>query len=104
MRPGCWRSRFLQATGESECRVRDRMRQLALWPSELQDTRLSDAAYVSVVIEVPAVDAAALARLKAAFAGLPKMHARLVLAIGVELPLEGIDLDQLNAAASWLRT
>jgi hypothetical protein len=81
--------------------LRHRMKQLAGWESELQDTRLSDAPYVSVVMQVTAIDAAALARLKAAFAGLPKMRALIVLSVGVELPLDAIGVDQLRAAARW---
>jgi hypothetical protein len=81
--------------------IRHRMKHLAGWESELQDTRLSDAPYVSVVVLVTVIDAAALARLKATFAGLPKMRAQIVLSVGVELPLDAIDVHQLRAAARW---
>jgi hypothetical protein len=81
--------------------IRNRMKHLAGWVSELQDTRLSDAPYISVVVQVTAIDAAALARLKATFAGLPKMRAQVVLSVGVELPLDAIEVDQLRTAARW---
>ncbi len=82
--------------------IRDAMRDLQGWGPELQDTRLSDAPYVSVIVKIPEIDARALARLKNAFANLPGMHARIMLAIGEELPLDAVDLAGLTrAAAAW---
>ena len=82
--------------------IREAMRDLQDWEPELQDTRLSDAPYVSVIVKNPKIDARALGRLKSVFANLPGMRARVMLAVGEELPLEDVDLAGLTrAAAAW---
>ena len=82
--------------------IREAMRYLPDWETELQDTRLSDAPYVSVLVKIPEIDSKALARLQGAFASLPGMRAKVMLAVGEELPLEAIDLAGLTrAAAAW---
>jgi hypothetical protein len=82
--------------------IRQAMGYVPDWETELQDTRLSDAPYVTVIVNIPEINQKALARLQGALANLPGMRAKVMLAIGEELPLEAVDLAGLaRAAAAW---
>lgn len=79
--------------------IRERVSQLADLGAELQDTRLSDAPYVTVVADPPTIGDDTLARLQAAFAGLPRMRAWLWQGVGAETLLDEADLEVLERAA-----
>ena len=78
--------------------VRARAELLIDWDAELQDTRFSDAPYVTVVLRMPKIDAEVLHRLKATFAGLGRMRALLWQSQGVEIPLAAAKLVNLKRA------
>jgi hypothetical protein len=73
--------------------VRDRMARLPDWRTELRDTRLSDAPYVTVVAEIPALHEQAFEQLRVAFSNLPRMRAMIWRRPGLEIPIEEADLD-----------
>ena len=79
--------------------VRERATRLADWATDVQDTRLFDAPYVSVVVTMPAINFETAARLKAAFADLPRMRANVWQRIGAEVPLAAADLAVLEEAS-----
>ena len=77
--------------------IRQRIEPFEDWSAELHDTRLSDATYVTVTVEIPALDEKSLARLKTAFAGLPRMRAMLFRRVGVEIALETANAAKLHS-------
>jgi hypothetical protein len=69
---------------------------------EVQDTRLSDAPYISVVAKIPTINEEVLARLKGAFRDMPRMQVNLWIRIGKEVALDTVDTAVLEKAASSL--
>lgn len=80
-------------------KIRARIQRLTTWQAELQDSRLSDAPYVSVIARIPQLDAAAMTELKRAFARLPHMSVLLWQRIGDETLLQTADLATVTQAA-----
>jgi len=80
--------------------IQERMKDLVDWQPELQDTRLSDAPYVTVIVLIPTIDAKAVMRLKAAFGHLRRMRIWLWQRIGVEVPLDAVDVAVLSQTAN----
>lgn len=80
-------------------KIRARIQRLTTWQAELQDSRLSDAPYVSVIARIPQLDAAAMTELKRAFARLPRMSVHLWQRIGDETLLQTADLATFTQAA-----
>lgn len=83
--------------------IRRRMQRLTNWQAELQDTRLSDAPYVSVIAQIPQLDAAAVDEIKRAFTRLPHMRVQIWQRVGEEIPLQSANLIIVTAAAQALR-
>jgi hypothetical protein len=79
--------------------VEERATQLTAWRAEVQDTRLSDAPFLTVVVTGVEINDHAAAELRDAFRDLPTMTAYVVHAIGDERPLEQTDTDLLQTAA-----
>ena len=80
--------------------LRERLARLSGWASEVRDTRLSDAPYVTVVAETATLDEGAAAMLRAALADLEAMDVNVWLGIANERTLESCDLASLNAGAA----
>jgi hypothetical protein len=80
--------------------VRQRLARLRGWQTELRDTRLSDATYVTVVATVDAIDAAATETLRQELSDLPRMRVFLWRGLGEETPLALADASTLNEAAA----
>jgi hypothetical protein len=83
--------------------IRARAQRLTNWQADLQDTRLSDAPYVTVIAKIPQLDAAAVAELKRAFARLPRMRAQVWQRVGEETPLQRANLTVLTEASQTLQ-
>ena len=80
--------------------VQERACELVGVRAQVQDTRLYDAPYVSVIVNVQNADAKVLAQLRGAFGTLPRMRAMLWEMPGVEIPLVSAQLEDLERAAS----
>jgi hypothetical protein len=80
--------------------LRERLARLPGWTSELRDTRLSDAPYVTVVAGTETLDEGAAETLRDALSDLNEAHAVLWLGIGSERRLESCDLAALAAGAA----
>lgn len=83
--------------------VRTRVNLLADWEAEVQDTRLSDAPYVTVVATTEMFDANAAEQLKKAFADMPRMQAQVWRRSKSEVPLDFADSSLLEEAAELIR-
>jgi hypothetical protein len=81
--------------------VGERVRRLEDWRAELHDTRLSDAPYVSITVDLPSIGEPEVARLKEAFSDLPHMRVSLWQR-GAEVPLQAADVSALEIAARSL--
>ena len=79
--------------------IKARAASLTDWESEVKDTRLTDATYVTVIVKTQTIDAEKAERLKRAFAGLPKMRAQVWRRSESEAPLDTADLALLEGAA-----
>lgn len=79
----------------------DRLHRLKDWRAQLHDTRLSDAPYVSITVDLPSIGGPEVARLKEALSGLPNMRVFLWQR-GAEVPLQAADVSALEIAAHSL--
>lgn len=80
--------------------VERRLRGLSEWAVEVDDTRLTDATYVTVVAEHERIDEASITRLREALADLPRMRALLWRRSAPEVPLESAPLSAFVDAAA----
>ncbi len=79
--------------------IQTRVALLTGWEVEVRDTRLSDAPYITVIVNPRTIDPEMAAQLKSAFAGLPRMCARVWRRSSSEVPLALADCDLLEKAA-----
>lgn len=79
--------------------INKRVSRLSDWRARVEDSRLFDAPYITAVIEPTHVDAEAVARLRAVFAGMPRMRVQVWRGVDVEVPLEEVNVAVLDDAA-----
>ncbi len=79
--------------------VRARAERLTSWNVEVQDSRLSDAPYFTLILRLPEIGSGSLIQIKQAFADLGRMRAVLWSAKGKEVPLTKAKLDDLDGAS-----
>ncbi|HEX2049183.1 MAG TPA: hypothetical protein VHJ34_00960 [Actinomycetota bacterium] len=79
--------------------VRRRLAQATSWRCEVDDTRLSDAPFVSVIAGTDVIDDASTETLRAALADLERMRVTVWSGSGQESPLESATAEALGAAS-----
>jgi hypothetical protein len=79
--------------------IRERAMRFPQGAAEVQDTRLSDAPYVSVIMTVPATNEELLAQLRTAFLDLPRMQIQVWRRLRVEVPLEKASVADLEESS-----
>ena len=82
--------------------INERMARVQDWIPELHDARVSDASFVNVIVQLPAIGANELRRLREAFDHMPRMKVCVWRGFGAEAPLDKVDTDILEAAAAAL--
>lgn len=79
--------------------LRRRLAQASSWRCEIDDTRLSDAPFVSVIAGTDTIDDASTETLRAALADLERMRVAVWSGIGAESPLDSAGPATLDAAS-----
>jgi hypothetical protein len=79
--------------------VQAKVGQLRNWEVEFQDTRLSDAPYVTLIMKLPEINLQVLTQLKTTFADFGRMRAQLWIEQGVEVPISTIQIADLERAS-----
>ena len=82
--------------------IQKRASSLADWSARVSDTRLSDAPYISMTIDLPEVSEDELVRLKEALLGMPRMPVYLWMGRKREMALDLVDVKALDEAARSL--
>lgn len=79
--------------------ISERMELVRDWTPELHDARVSDASFVNIIVQLPAIGANEIRRLRKAFDNMPRMKACVWKDFGTEVQLDKVDKNILEAAA-----